>query len=167
MATAGGGAVLVRRRADVALVHHTGERDVARVREEYQRAGIPARAESFLDPVAREVAEADLVICRAGATTLAELAAAGRPALLVPFPAATDDHQRRNAQVLERAGAAVILEESALSADRLAGVTADLMADEPRLARMAQAMRQFARPDAAARIVDRLLALAGPERQAA
>ena len=78
---------------------------------QYQRAGIPARAEPFFDAVAGEMTAADLVICRAGATTLAELAAAGRPAVLIPFPAATDDHQRKNAQVLADAGAAVLLEE--------------------------------------------------------
>jgi UDP-N-acetylglucosamine--N-acetylmuramyl-(pentapeptide) pyrophosphoryl-undecaprenol N-acetylglucosamine transferase len=118
--------------------------------------------------MAGEMAAADLVICRAGATTLAELAAAGRPAVLVPFPAATDDHQRRNAEVLDRAGAAVLLHERDLTADRLADVTADLVGDRGRRGRMANAMRAFARPDAAARIVDRLLDLAGrPERQAA
>jgi UDP-N-acetylglucosamine--N-acetylmuramyl-(pentapeptide) pyrophosphoryl-undecaprenol N-acetylglucosamine transferase len=159
---------LVRRSADVALVHQTGERDVAAVREGYRGAGIAARAEPFLDPVAREMAEADVVICRAGATTLAELAALGRPAVLVPFPAATDDHQQRNAEVLEQAGAAVLMSERDLTPDRLAAVTAELLADPRRRARMADAMRRFARPDAAARIVDRLLELAGrPERQAA
>jgi UDP-N-acetylglucosamine--N-acetylmuramyl-(pentapeptide) pyrophosphoryl-undecaprenol N-acetylglucosamine transferase len=159
---------LVRRCADVALVHQTGERDVATVREGYRRAGIAARAEPFLDPVAREMAEADVVICRAGATTLAELAALGRPAVLVPFPAATDDHQRRNADVLVRAGAAVLVDERDLTAARLAAVTADLLDDAPRRSQMGDAMRRFARPDAAACIVDRLIELAGgPERQAA
>jgi UDP-N-acetylglucosamine--N-acetylmuramyl-(pentapeptide) pyrophosphoryl-undecaprenol N-acetylglucosamine transferase len=159
---------LVRHCADVALVHQTGERDVAAVREGYRHAGIPARAEPFFDPVAREMAEADMVICRAGATTLAELAALGRPAVLVPFPAATDDHQRRNAEVLARAGAAVLVDERDLTGDRLAAVMSDLLDDAPRRSRMGDAMRSFARPDAAARIVDRLLELAGrTERQAA
>jgi UDP-N-acetylglucosamine--N-acetylmuramyl-(pentapeptide) pyrophosphoryl-undecaprenol N-acetylglucosamine transferase len=159
---------LVRRCADVALVHQTGERDAALVREGYRSAGIPARAEPFLDPVAREMAEADVVICRAGATTLAELAALGRPAVLVPFPGATDAHQLRNAEVLVHAGAAVLLHESGLTPDRLASVTAELLDDAPRRERMGRLMRGFARPDAAARIVDRLLELAGrPERRAA
>jgi UDP-N-acetylglucosamine--N-acetylmuramyl-(pentapeptide) pyrophosphoryl-undecaprenol N-acetylglucosamine transferase len=159
---------LVGRHADVELVHQTGERDLAEVREGYRTSGVRARAEPFLDAMAGEMAAADLVICRAGATTLAELAAAGRPAVLVPFPAATDDHQRRNAEVLDRAGAAVLLQERDLTADRLADVTADLVGDRGRRERMAEAMRAFARPDAAARIVDRLLDLGGrPERQAA
>ena len=159
---------LVRRAADVALVHQTGERDVEVVREGYRRAGIPAaRAESFLDPVAREMAEADVVVSRAGATTLAELAAAGRPAVLVPLPAATDDHQRKNAEILDRAGAAVLLDQRDLTADRLASVVGDLIADPERRGRMAAAMRTFARPDAASRIVDRLIELARPERRVA
>jgi UDP-N-acetylglucosamine--N-acetylmuramyl-(pentapeptide) pyrophosphoryl-undecaprenol N-acetylglucosamine transferase len=152
---------LVRRRPGVELVHQTGERDLEQVRAGYRAAGIPARAESFLDPVAREVMAADLVVCRAGATTLAELAAAGRPSVLVPFPAATDDHQRKNARVLAEAGAAVVLDERDLSPARLAETVAALLGDADRLAGMAAAARQFARADAAARIVDRALELAG------
>ena len=95
---------LARQLAGLEIVHQTGERDLAAVREAYGRGGVAARAESFLDPVAREMKAADLVICRAGATTLAELAAAGRPAVLVPFAAATDDHQRKNAEVLVKRG---------------------------------------------------------------
>ena len=147
--------------AGVEVVHQTGEKDLAAVREEYQRRGVSARAEPFLDAVAREMTAADLVICRAGATTLAELAAAGRPAVLVPFPAATDDHQRKNALVLANAGAAVMLEERELDAVRLGDETARLLDDEPRRRAMATAMKAFAKPDAATRIVDRLFALAG------
>ena len=144
----------------VEVVHQTGEKDLATVREEYRRAGVSARAEPFLDAVAREMTAADLVVCRAGATTLAELAAAGRPAVLVPFPAATDDHQRKNALVLANAGAAVMVEEREL-AGRLADETGTLLGDETRRLAMAAAMRTFAKPDAAARIVDRLFGLAG------
>jgi UDP-N-acetylglucosamine--N-acetylmuramyl-(pentapeptide) pyrophosphoryl-undecaprenol N-acetylglucosamine transferase len=151
---------LARRCPGLELVHQTGERDLAVVREGYARADVAARAESFLDPVVREVIDADLVICRAGATTLAELAAAGRPAVLVPFGAATDDHQRRNARVLADAGAAVIVDERELSGARLADVVAPLVADRARLDAMSAAMRRLARPDAAARIVERLLEIA-------
>jgi UDP-N-acetylglucosamine--N-acetylmuramyl-(pentapeptide) pyrophosphoryl-undecaprenol N-acetylglucosamine transferase len=143
------------------VVHQTGERDLAAVREEYQRAGVPARAESFFDAVAREMNDADLVICRAGATTLAELAASGRPAVLIPFPAATDDHQRKNAQVLADAGAAALIEEKDLSPERLVNEAGAILADEGRMRAMAAAMQGFARPDAASRIVDRVLVLAG------
>ena len=158
---------LVRRAADVAVVHQTGERDLETVREGYRRAGVQIRAESFLDPVAREISQADVVISRAGATTLAELAAAGRPAVLVPFPAATDDHQRKNAEILDRAGAAVLIDQKDLTPDRLSSVVGELLDDADRRARMSAAMRTFAKPEAAARIVDRLLELARPESQVA
>ncbi|HEX5068757.1 MAG TPA: undecaprenyldiphospho-muramoylpentapeptide beta-N-acetylglucosaminyltransferase [Vicinamibacterales bacterium] len=159
---------IFQRQPALSLVHQTGPRDLAMVRQQYERAGIRARAEAFFDEMADEMAAADLVISRAGATTLAELAAAGRPALLVPFPAATDDHQRRNADVLVRAGAAAMIEERHLSADRLAETAAELLADPERRDRMSAAMRTFARPDAASRIVDRLIELARrPGRHAA
>jgi UDP-N-acetylglucosamine--N-acetylmuramyl-(pentapeptide) pyrophosphoryl-undecaprenol N-acetylglucosamine transferase len=151
---------LVRRCAGVVIVHQTGERDLASTRDGYARAGLDARAEPYLLRVADEMARAQLVIARAGATTLAELAAAGRPAVLVPLPGAADDHQRRNAEVLEGAGAAVVVEQRELTASRLADVAADLLHNDDRLLRMAAAMRGFAKPDAAARIVDRLVELA-------
>lgn len=151
---------LVRSHPGLHLVHQTGERDLAQVVEGYRAAGIAARAEPFLDAVAREMSAADLVICRAGATTLAELAALGRPALLVPFPGAADDHQRRNAEVLAGAGAAQVIDQRDLSGARLAADAGRLLADRERLARMGRLMRGFARPDAAAVIVERVLELA-------
>jgi UDP-N-acetylglucosamine--N-acetylmuramyl-(pentapeptide) pyrophosphoryl-undecaprenol N-acetylglucosamine transferase len=111
--------------------------------------------------MAAEIAAADLVLGRAGATTLAELSAVGRPAVLVPLPAAADDHQRKNAQAIERAGGAVVIDQAELTGPGLAGTVAMLAADRGRLARMSEAMRAFARPGAAAAIVDRLLELAG------
>ena len=152
-------AELGRRHPGLEVVHQTGQRELAAVREGYERAGIGARAESFLDGVADEMTGADLVICRAGATTLAELATVGRPAVLVPLPTAADDHQRKNAEVLVNAGAAVMLEEKDLNPGTLADLVAELLNDGDRRARMSAAMRTLARPDAAARIVDRLLEL--------
>jgi UDP-N-acetylglucosamine--N-acetylmuramyl-(pentapeptide) pyrophosphoryl-undecaprenol N-acetylglucosamine transferase len=107
----------------------------------------------------REMTRADVVVCRAGATTLAELAATGRPAILIPLPTATDDHQRKNAEVLARAGAAECLEERDLTGDHLAARLLALVGDPARRAAMAEAARRLARPDAAAVIVDRALAL--------
>jgi UDP-N-acetylglucosamine--N-acetylmuramyl-(pentapeptide) pyrophosphoryl-undecaprenol N-acetylglucosamine transferase len=159
VAMAAAAAALRQRRPDVVVVHQTGPRDEADVRVAYERAGLPATVSPFIDPVAPEMVAADLVICRAGATTLAELAAIGRPALLVPFPAATDDHQRKNASVLETAGAAAVVDERELSGGRLAGTIGELLGDTGRLAAMGAAMRRFARPDAARVIVDRLDAL--------
>ena len=154
-------AELVRQHPGLQIVHQTGERDLATVRGRYESANLRARAESFLDPVAGEMTAADLVICRAGATTLAELAAAGRPAVLVPLAAATDDHQRKNAQVLADAGAAVIVDERELTGPRLATVVSALLGDRTKRDGMARAMKGFARPDAAERIVARALELAG------
>jgi UDP-N-acetylglucosamine--N-acetylmuramyl-(pentapeptide) pyrophosphoryl-undecaprenol N-acetylglucosamine transferase len=151
---------LGRRHPGLEVVHQTGTNDLARVRAAYGDAGVAARTEPFLDGVAREMTEADVVVSRAGATTLAELAAIGRPAVLIPFPAATDDHQRKNAQVLERAGAAILIDESELQGPRLVEVVSGLLADPARRDTMAVAMRGFARPEAAARIVDRLMELA-------
>jgi UDP-N-acetylglucosamine--N-acetylmuramyl-(pentapeptide) pyrophosphoryl-undecaprenol N-acetylglucosamine transferase len=152
---------LVRRRPDLDLVHQTGERDLAQLRDAYGRAGVAARVVPFLDAVADEMTAADLVISRAGATALAELAAAGRPAVLVPFPAATDDHQRKNARVVADAGGAVVIDESELSGSRLPDVVDELLGNVAKLAAMRAAMKRLAKPDAAARIVDRLLALTG------
>ena len=152
---------LVRSLPGLEVVHQTGEKDLAAVREEYRRSGVPARTEPFFDAVAREMTAADLVICRAGATTLAELAASGRPAVLVPFPGATDDHQRKNADVLAKAGAAVVIDQQELETSRLADAAVTILGDEAKSAAMSAAMRNFARPDAAARIVDRVFELTG------
>ena len=148
-------AELGRRFPGLEVVHQTGPRDVADVRAGYERAGVAARTESFLDGVAAEMTAADLVVSRAGATTLAELAALGRPAVLVPFPFATDDHQTKNARAVAEHGAAVMVPERELSA-RLTTVVAELLGDRARLSAMAAAMKTLARPDAASRIVDRL-----------
>ena len=152
---------LARRHPGLEIVHQTGQADLAVVRDSYARAGVAARVESFLDGMAREMTDADLVISRAGATTLAELAAVGRAAVLVPFPGATDDHQRKNARVLADAGAAEMVDQRELDGPRLVEVVDRVLADRGTRASMAAAARMFARPDAAARIVDRVLELAG------
>jgi UDP-N-acetylglucosamine--N-acetylmuramyl-(pentapeptide) pyrophosphoryl-undecaprenol N-acetylglucosamine transferase len=154
-------AELRQRKIQVEVVHQTGERDLAATRAGYEAAGIPARAEAFLDPVVAEMREAAVVICRAGATTLAELAALGRPAILVPLPGATDNHQFKNADALSRAGAAVVIEQRDLTGATLADALATLLGDPSRLMTMSRAMQTFARPDAASRIVDKVLELSG------
>ncbi len=141
--------------------HQTGERDVERVRDAYRRAGLEARVEAFLFEMDREMTWADLVVCRAGATTVSELAAAGRPAILVPLPTATDDHQRKNAEVVARVGGADVIDERELTGARLAEGILAMVSDRERRARMARAIRGLARPDAAARIADRVWELAG------
>ncbi|MEZ5319393.1 MAG: undecaprenyldiphospho-muramoylpentapeptide beta-N-acetylglucosaminyltransferase [Vicinamibacterales bacterium] len=161
VAMAGAAGTLARRVPAPVVVHQAGARDLDLVQDAYAAAALPSRVAPFLDPVAPEMAAADLVVCRAGATTLAELAAAGRPAVLVPYAAATDDHQRRNARVLVDGGAAEMVEERELDAATLAARIDALLADPARRTAMGAAMRTFARPDAAARIVDRVMALAG------
>jgi UDP-N-acetylglucosamine--N-acetylmuramyl-(pentapeptide) pyrophosphoryl-undecaprenol N-acetylglucosamine transferase len=150
--------------ADVAppfIVHQTGERDVDLVRAAYQQAGLKAEVAPFLYDMGERLRAADLVVCRAGATTLAELTAAGKAAILIPLPTATDDHQRKNAEALAADGAADVLLQSEASGERLAARILALAGDAGRRARMAAAARRLARPDAARVIVDRALALAG------
>ena len=149
----------------LAVTHQTGERDLESVRAAYRKAGLDARVEPFLYEMDREMTAADVVVCRAGATTLAELTAAGKAAVLIPLPTAADDHQRKNAEVLVGAGAAEMIEQKDLSGEAIAARIAALVADAPRRARMATAARAFARPDAARVIVDRALELAGRERR--
>jgi UDP-N-acetylglucosamine--N-acetylmuramyl-(pentapeptide) pyrophosphoryl-undecaprenol N-acetylglucosamine transferase len=144
----------------LAITHQTGERDVALVRDAYGRAGLEARVEAFLYEMDREMTDADLVVARAGATTLSELAAAGRPAILVPLPTATDDHQRKNAEVIARAGGAEVIEERQLTGERLAEAIVAIAGNSDRRRQMGQAFRALAMPDAAARIADRVWQLA-------
>jgi UDP-N-acetylglucosamine--N-acetylmuramyl-(pentapeptide) pyrophosphoryl-undecaprenol N-acetylglucosamine transferase len=144
----------------LAITHQTGERDLALVRDEYQRAGLEARVEPFLFTMDREIKQADFVVSRAGATTLAELTAAGKPAVLIPLPTAADDHQRKNAEVLARAGAAEVLDQRTLTGDQLADRIFALAGDPARRDAMGRAARALARPDAARAIADRVLALA-------
>lgn len=136
------------------IVHQTGEEDEPGVAAAYREYPGPHEVRAFLDDMPDRLAAADLAVCRAGATTLAELAAAGRPAVLVPYPFAADDHQRWNAKAVEDAGAAVVILDRELAGDRLAETVAALAADPARLLAMGEAARKLARPDAASRIAD-------------
>ena len=142
------------------VTHQTGERDIELVRDGYRRAGLEARVEPFLYDMDREMKAADLVVCRSGATTIAELAAAGRPAIFIPLPTAADDHQRKNAEVLVAAGAAEMLDQRGLTGEVLARRVLSLVDDRQRRETMSAAARRLARPDAARAIVDRILELA-------
>jgi UDP-N-acetylglucosamine--N-acetylmuramyl-(pentapeptide) pyrophosphoryl-undecaprenol N-acetylglucosamine transferase len=149
----------------LAITHQTGARDLELVRDGYNRAGIEARVEPFLYAMDREMKAADLVICRSGATTIAELTAAGKPALFIPLPTAADDHQRQNAEVLAAVGAAEVVEQSRLTGDLLANRILALTDDERTRAGMSEAARRFGRPDAARVIVDEVLELTGHAEQ--
>jgi UDP-N-acetylglucosamine--N-acetylmuramyl-(pentapeptide) pyrophosphoryl-undecaprenol N-acetylglucosamine transferase len=145
----------------VRLAHQTGERDVEMVRAAYGAAGIQADVQPFFYDMGRRVRAADLIICRAGATTIAEISAAAKPAILIPLPTATDDHQRRNAEALAAAGAAEVLLQSEASGSELAGRIRQLAVDAERRARLSAGARNFARPDAAKVIADRAIELIG------
>ncbi len=153
-------------RPRVHLTHQTGERDVEMVRGAYREAGFQAVVEPFLYDMGSQLRQADLIVSRAGATTLAELTAAGKPAILVPLPTATDDHQRKNAEALAATGAADLLLQRDMTGTVLADRILALAADRAARTRMARAALETARPDAAKVIVDRALQLIGPEHRA-
>ena len=145
----------------LAVTHQTGERDLDVVKRAYSDAGLDARVEPFLYQMHREMRAADLVVCRAGATTLAELTAAGKPSILVPLPTAADNHQRKNADVIAGASAAEVVDQRELTGERLAARIIGLKTDPDALQAMGRAALRLARPDAARVIVDRALELTG------
>jgi UDP-N-acetylglucosamine--N-acetylmuramyl-(pentapeptide) pyrophosphoryl-undecaprenol N-acetylglucosamine transferase len=151
---------LVAAAPGLAITHQTGERDLEMVREGYDRAGLQARVEPFLYAIDREMKAADLVVCRAGATTLAELTAAGRPSILIPLPTATDDHQRKNAEALVGKGAARMIDQRSLTGELLASEIVALVSSDADRTAMSGAARRLAKPDAAKVIVDRVMELA-------
>jgi len=143
------------------VLHQSGAAMREAVEARYRELGVPAEVVTFVDDMARAYASATLVVARAGATTVAELCAIGRPAILVPYPHAADDHQAKNAESLERAGAAVAIRERDLTPEHLAAEIAAMLGSTDRRRAMARAARAFGRPDAAAAIVDDLCAWLG------
>ena len=150
--------ISVDRRPEV--LHQCGNAHVEATRAAYARAGVEAKVEPFLTDMAAAYAWADLVVCRAGALTLAELAAAGLAAVLMPFPHAVDDHQTGNAEGFVAAGAAELVQERDFDPARFAGVLERLLRDADRRLAMANAARALARPDAAEVIAQRCLEVA-------
>ena len=138
----------------VGFIHQTGERDYNTVRQAYEKAGVAAEIYPFIEDVPKAFARSDLIVSRSGASAVAELAAAGKASILVPFAAAAEHHQVENARVLERAGATRVLLQSELTPDRLAREVGELLDSPQRLTEMEHAVRRLARPEAAARIAD-------------
>jgi len=132
----------------IQVIHQTGQRDYDNVLTAYQQSGILGEVHRFIDDMPGTFARADLLVCRSGASTVGEITAAGKPAIFVPFPHAADDHQNVNARALERAGAAVVVEESNLGAAYLVDTIAALLADPNHLQRMAAAAKSLAHPKA-------------------
>jgi UDP-N-acetylglucosamine--N-acetylmuramyl-(pentapeptide) pyrophosphoryl-undecaprenol N-acetylglucosamine transferase len=144
----------------IRLWHQTGPEDLARVQAAYATAYPEARVEPFIDAMDEAYAFADVVLCRAGATTIAELTAAGKPSILVPFPYATHDHQTKNAQALAARGAAVVLPQSVLPSVDVVRMLIDLFAAPDRLAAMGKAAAALGRPQAARALAEDIVRLA-------
>jgi UDP-N-acetylglucosamine--N-acetylmuramyl-(pentapeptide) pyrophosphoryl-undecaprenol N-acetylglucosamine transferase len=140
------------------VVHQSGEKHLEALRANYAAAGVEGELVAFIDDMARRYAEADLVICRAGAVTIAELSAGGMASILVPFPFAVDDHQSANARFLAERGAAILLPQRELGAQRLAQLIGGL--DRPTLLQMARKARALGKPDAARVVAERCMELA-------
>jgi UDP-N-acetylglucosamine--N-acetylmuramyl-(pentapeptide) pyrophosphoryl-undecaprenol N-acetylglucosamine transferase len=139
------------------FIHQTGERDFDRVAEAHRRAGSPAEVERFIYDMPAAYARAALVVCRSGSSTLSELAAVGRAAVLIPLPTASDNHQEVNARVYTDAGAALLLPQTGASGADLARLIRGAMDDRTRLQAMAEAVTRFHRPQAAQQIAQALL----------
>ena len=151
---------LITRVPEIRIVHQTGERDFDSVQQAYKQAGIAAQVSKFIDNMPQAFADADLVLCRSGASTVAEITAAGKPAIFVPFPQAADDHQRRNAEALVEAHAAQLIPEAELSVERLVESIATAFSDPARLQNMARNARALSHPRAAAEIAEMAAKLA-------
>jgi len=140
------------------VLHQAGEKNLVELKNNYQASGVRGELVAFIDDMARCYADADLVICRAGAMTISELSAAGLAGLLVPFPHAVDDHQTANARFLSEKGAAILLPQRELTPQKLAALLRSL--DRPALCAMAEKAKALGKPDAARLVADRCVELA-------
>lgn len=148
-------------RGGLTIVHQTGEKDFETVKAAYEKAGFAADVRPFLDDMGAQYAAADLVLCRAGASTLAELTAIGKPAILVPYPHAIYDHQTLNARALEARGAARWIADAELTGERLAAAVSSLANDPDARAKLATSAKALGKPDAATVIAQEVLSMAG------
>jgi len=158
---------LRRQAPQIRIIHQTGERDYNDALAAYRDLGDSAEVFKFIDDMPAAFSRADLVVCRSGASTVAEIAAAGKPAVFVPFPRAADDHQRVNAEAFAKSGAAVVVEESKLEGVWLAETIAALLQDPMRLQNMSAAARSLSHPNAAHDIATMAARVAGIGKTAA
>jgi UDP-N-acetylglucosamine--N-acetylmuramyl-(pentapeptide) pyrophosphoryl-undecaprenol N-acetylglucosamine transferase len=156
---------LQRQAPGIHIIHQTGERDYNDALAAYASLAESAEVFKFIEDMPAAFAKADLVVCRSGASTVAEITAAGKPAIFVPFPRAADDHQRVNAEALASVGAAVVVEESKLEGVWLAETIAALLCDARRLQAMSEAARELAHPNAARDIAAMAVRLSGIEER--
>jgi len=147
------------------ILHQTGAKQAEEVKKAYEQFGIQAKVTPFIVDMAAAYADADLIICRAGATSLAEITAAGKAAVLIPYPWAANDHQLKNAQALAAQGAAALIPEKELSGSNLFKVIENLLLDEKKLRQMEENSLRMSRIDAAATIVDSCIQLIAGKNQ--
>lgn len=152
---------------EIYIIHQTGEKDYVSAQTAYLQAMVRAEVSPFIDDMPGAFARADLVLCRSGASTVAEVTAAGKPAIFVPLPTAADDHQRHNAATLAAADAARLLPQVELGVERLTAEVIGLLRDRAELARMAESAHAFAHPDAAANIASLAARVAGVQSRGA
>lgn len=156
---------LMKRHPQMTITHQTGEKDYARVIETYRRVGASVTVTPFLYDMPSAINEADLIVARAGAMTVAELTTCGKPAILIPLPTAIYDHQMKNAKVMESAGAALVIPQSELTGAKLAEVVVMILDDTQRMKMMSAASMSLRRTDAAERIVRECYALMGDHHE--
>lgn len=152
---------VLRQIPPLCVIHQTGERDYNDVQAAYSRAGVQAEVSAFIDNMPQAFARADLLVCRSGASTVAEVTAAGKPAIFIPFPQAADDHQRRNAEAIAQGGAAMLIPQAELNPQRLAQLITELMMGRNRLLEMSERARTLSHHDAAGRVARMVGELAG------
>lgn len=149
---------------DIQFIVQTGEDDLESVREACERAGLKAHTAPFIHEMEKAYACADIVVCRAGATTLAELTALGLPCILIPYPFSVGGHQEKNAMLLQGAGAAVVIRDCELTGELLASRIVELLRDEQRMERMAEASEALGRKDAGRAVARSVLSIGEPGR---
>jgi UDP-N-acetylglucosamine--N-acetylmuramyl-(pentapeptide) pyrophosphoryl-undecaprenol N-acetylglucosamine transferase len=141
----------------IRFLHQTGRGSHEELRAGFEKTGLAGEVVPFIGDMPAAFAQADLIVCRSGAGAVAEVAAAGKPSVLVPFPFAADDHQKRNAEAFERAGAARLVTDKEMTGDRLFGLVQELAGAEGLLERMGEAARKLAHPGAAGRAAEILI----------
>jgi UDP-N-acetylglucosamine--N-acetylmuramyl-(pentapeptide) pyrophosphoryl-undecaprenol N-acetylglucosamine transferase len=136
------------------IIHQTGPKELPGVQAGYEKAGVAAKVSAFIDDMPAAFGRADLIVCRSGASTVAEITAAGKSAIFVPFPQAADDHQTKNAQALAKANAAILMPQSELTPEKLAETVVGLLSDRKQLEQMSEAARRLSHADAAGQIAE-------------
>ena len=153
--------ILKEKLPQLRIVHQTGSKELDSVQEGYTQAGVAADVRAFIDDMPREFAETDLIVCRSGASTVAEITAAGKSAIFIPLPTAADDHQTKNAEALAKANAGVLMPQSQLTPEKLASAIAELLSDRAKLRAMSENAKRMSHSDAAGRVAEIAISVVG------